>query len=137
MKPIKQRKSIFYFLVTATLLIVGSCSKSDDAQPSYPRTVKIEYKVSSSNGLSNANLISYTNATGGSTNVSDAIIPFSLKIDRTVSKSDVVSLTAVHNNAGVGVAHDLKLEILLDGKVVKTETFEGEYISGSIIYFFE
>jgi hypothetical protein len=123
-------------LAASVVFLSASCSKDDDGPPppssSYPKNVSVEYKVSSSSGLSTAGSIMYTNATGGSTSVSNSSLPFSKKIDITVNRYDNVALSVTHPNGGT-----LKLEILVNNVVVKSQEFSGNpVISGTVPYIF-
>jgi hypothetical protein len=113
----------------AAVVMFASCGKDKDGpgqSGSYPKEVSIEYRVTTSSGLAKIN-ISYTNETGGHTVLSDSAIPFTKKFKRTVNMGD---------DASVGVTScTVKVEILVNDKVVKSEVFSGnEIISGSVIF---
>ena len=123
----------FFGLLMAVVLLGTSCKKSkdDNKESGFPRNVTIEYKVSSSSGL-NKTEITYSNETGGMTMVENASLPFTKKIDRRLTE-----LTAI----GLGIASDipgsLNLEILVNGKSVKAQTFTmSPIISGNIQHVF-
>lgn len=128
-------KSILIFL---SAILLMACSKSNDPIPAYPKDVLVEYRITSASSLSKVTTLSYTNATGGTTTLSDANIPFSLKLSRTVNIGDDLGISVLHNNSANGNnVINLKLEILVDGKIVETETFEGSgSVSGAIVYLF-
>ncbi|MDQ3394802.1 MAG: hypothetical protein M3512_11925 [Bacteroidota bacterium] len=120
------------FLITGVLLL--SCKNDDDkpAVAKYPKEVTIEYKVTSSTGLKIGNIL-FTNETGGNTTLDDQDIPFSKKFKRTVNQIDVVALSYDNNAAGTA-----KLEIIVDDKVVESQTFEStSFVNGSIVYLFQ
>jgi len=118
------------------LLLVASCSKDDDGQPetgdSYPKEVNVEYRVTSTTGLASADVL-YVNASGGRTSVDNVALPYSIKLKRTVNKLDNLAISF-----SKGASGEAKAEILVDDKVVETETFSGtSYISGTIVHLFQ
>ena len=116
----------------AAVVMFASCGKDKDGpgqSGSYPKEVSIEYRVTTSSGLAKIN-ISYTNETGGHTVLSDSAIPFTKKFKRTVNMGDDASVGVTSYTAGT-----VKVEILVNDKVVKSEVFSGnEIISGSVIF---
>ncbi|MGE0588280.1 MAG: hypothetical protein AB7O48_06870 [Cyclobacteriaceae bacterium] len=117
-------------------LFLNACGKSDDPKPAYPKDVSVEYKVSGM-GVNQVTLLSYTNATGGSTKLTDTIIPFSVSFNRTVNVGDDLGLSVLHNNSATGNPFNVRLEIYVDNKLVKTETYEGtSSIVGAIVHLF-
>ncbi|QHT66194.1 hypothetical protein GXP67_05690 [Rhodocytophaga rosea] len=122
-------------LVLATLFL-NECNKSDDPKPAYPKNVSVAYKVSGT-GVSKVTSLSYTNATGGSTSLTDTTIPFSVSFNGTVNVGDDLGLSVLHNNSATGNPFNIKLEIYVDNKLVKTETYEGtSSVIGAIVHFF-
>lgn len=122
-------------LVTVSALIgfvfLAGCGSDDDASPSYPKTVSVEYKITSSTGMPSVTL-SYTNASGGTTTLANQSLPFSAKFNRTVNLNDVLSL-----GYGSNVGGTLKLEILVDNVVVKESTEPSNTpTTGAIVYLF-
>jgi len=118
------------------LMLVTSCSKDNDEQPetgsSYPKEVNIEYRITSTTGLATADIL-YVNETGGRTSVDNVSLPYSLKFKRTVNSLDNAAISFSKSASGTA-----KSEILVEDKVVKTETFSGtSYISGTILYLFQ
>lgn len=121
-------KLAFALLLSVVMLGAASCSKSEKKE-GFPRTLDIEYKVTSSSGLAKADL-HFVNETGGMSSLADASLPFSKKLKITMNERGVIALSI-----GVVANGNAKLEILHDGKVVKTQTFSGnDVISGSIEY---
>jgi hypothetical protein len=123
-------------LAASVLIVSASCSKDDDGpEPppsSYPKNVSVEYRVTSTSGLATAGSIMYTNATGGSTTVSNSALPFSKKVDFTVNRYDNVALSVTHPSSGA-----LKLDILVDNVVVKSQEFSSSpVITGTVPYIF-
>ena len=117
-------------------MLVTSCSKDNDEQPeagnSYPKEVNIEYKITSTTGLATADIL-YVNETGGRTSVDNVTLPYSIKFKRTVNNLDNAAISFSESASGTA-----KSEILVDDKVVKTESFSGtSYISGTILYLFQ
>lgn len=137
----KRYKVKFKVVITTLLLmtILLACSDSNEpgkSIPTYPKDVSIEYTVTPT-GTTKVTSLGYTNSTGGDTNLTDVTVPFSLKFDRKVNQADVVSLSVLHNNSASGGFFSLKLEIRVDGNLVKSETFEGtSSLIGSIVYIF-
>jgi hypothetical protein len=128
MRPVR----LMALLLSATLLF--SCKKDDDAPSGngFPKEVTIEYKASSTtSGLNNAN-VTYTNESGGLSTVENAALPFSKKFKRTVNKYEGIGLTGTTSVGG-----NLKLEILIDNKVEKSQTFTGtSFVHGIFSYTF-
>lgn len=108
-------------LVLMLTIILFSCSK--DSNPGYPKTVKIEYKVTAISSISGPlNLLSFTNETGGNTDLTNQALPFTKTISKRVSVGDGVVLSLRYNNTSASTPVSIKMEIIVDGKVVKTET---------------
>jgi hypothetical protein len=102
-------------------LTLFSCSK--DSNPGYPKTVNIEYKVTALSGITGPlSLLSFTNETGGNTDLSNQSLPFTKTISKSVAVGDVVVLSLRYNNTTSSTPVSIKMEIIVDGKVVKTET---------------
>ena len=116
----KHPVKILALLLSATLLF--SCKKDkDNDQPSgFPKEVDIEYRVTATAGSLTKADVTYTNETGGLSDIDNAALPFSKKFRKTVNKYDVIGLSTTSTLPG-----GLKAEILVDNKVVKTETFTG------------
>ena len=120
--------------IAATMLSQG-CKKDGGSTPklgSYPKTVNVEYRITSSSGLPFCDVL-YTNATGGRTSVDSATLPYSVKFSRTVNAGDLIGVLGSYRGGG-----SLTPQILVDGQVVKTETFTAgsTIVSGSIAYSF-
>lgn len=123
-------KTILVALV-ALPCVISSCKKnnSDD----YPKSVNIQYKVSSPTGITQASSIIYMNETGALTNLSNQALPYTKSLTRSVNKGDALSLRA--DAVGNG---NLKLEILVDGQVVKTASPTGtSTVTGTIVHQFQ
>jgi hypothetical protein len=141
MKDISYKIALSTITVLA-ILFLNACNKSNDPNPTgsiptYPKNVLVEYRVSGT-GVSKITSLSYTNATGGTTNLTDISIPFSVSFNRTVNTADNLGLSFIHNNSAVGNQFDVKLEIYVDNKLVKTETYEGtSSVIGAIVYFIQ
>lgn len=121
------------------LLGLAACSDADasngggQAPPAaaYPRQVTVGYKVTSTTGLTKANVM-YTNDTGGFTTDDNALLPFSRTVPRTVKQYDALSLSVASTTPGA-----LAVEILVDGVSVENMTFSGTtVVSGSSVYAF-
>lgn len=108
-------------LVLLLSVILFSCSK--DSNPGYPKTVNIEYKVTALSGITGPlSLLSFTNETGGNTDLSNQSLPFTKTISKRVAVGDAVVLSLRYNNTTNSTSVSIKMEIIVDGKVVKTET---------------
>jgi len=105
-----------------------SCKKdkADDPTKVYPKTVSIEYKCTVTSGTPSGLNIIHTNESGGSSTLTNVVLPFSKKITRTVNANDDVTMgfTAV----GPG---GIKGEIYVDGKLVDSKTASSNSSSNS------
>ncbi|MBO9561764.1 MAG: hypothetical protein J7621_03285 [Niastella sp.] len=120
MRPVK----LMTLLLSATLLF--SCKKdkdNNDTPSSFPKEVNIEYKVTATAGNLTKADVTYTNETGGISSVDNSALPFSKKLKKTVNKYEVLAISTTSSLPG-----GLKAEILIDNKVVKTETYTGNTI---------
>lgn len=103
------------------VVLFTGCDKEDDS--GYPRRVSIEYKIT---GLSGVNgpltFVSFTNETGGNNDLVNQSFPFSRTITRTLNSGDNATLSFRYGNGSGGTNVSIKLEIIVDGKVIKTET---------------
>lgn len=126
-------------LIAFASLLIFSCKKSNDATPGagYPKEVTIEYKLTTVKGsLSTAEMVGYTNESDGRTTLTNVSLPFSKTIKRTVKFGDMQTLSVFHTNTGG--ACSVKMEILVNGKVAKTQTEETtDHLNGAIEYPFE
>ncbi|MBS1755096.1 MAG: hypothetical protein KF741_10730 [Ferruginibacter sp.] len=111
--------------------LLSSCKKNNDDD--YPKSVNIQYKVSSPSGLTQATSVIYMNETGALTNLSNQALPYTKSLSRTVNRGDALSLRA--DAVGNG---SLKLEILVNNEVVKTSSPSGSTtITGTIVHQFQ
>lgn len=136
-KSTGNRVSMLLVLLLTTLMI--ACAKTgSEGGGSYPKKVSLEYRITSiTGGVSKITSGSYTNATGGDTFLNDEPLPFSRKFSRTVNRGDDLGLSLLHNNSTTSTPFSLKLDILLDGSIVKSETFIGSASTiGAIVYLF-
>lgn len=118
------------------VLLMTSCGKDDDNNPetgnSYPRDVNVEYRVTTTSGLKNGDVI-YTNETGGNAIVDNVTLPYSVKFKKNVKQFDNLAI-----NFSAMTSGDAKAEILVNDKVVETKTFSGtSIITGSAVYIFQ
>jgi hypothetical protein len=127
---LKKALTVLTFLSLFTLL---SCSKDNDtpAKGSYPKTVKVTYKIT---GTVKKGSVIFSNETLGNTNLDNQTIPFTKEISATIkSAPSGVALGITSVEAG-----SAKLEILVDDKVVETKDFSSNtVVSGSIAYVFQ
>jgi hypothetical protein len=113
-------------LIVFAVLLFSSCNKDGDGSGNkYPRTVDITYKITCTTGnVTVINNVSYNNETGGVTNLANVALPFSQTVRKSVTLGEVITVGALHNNSGsASPAFSLKLDILVNGSVVKSETF--------------
>lgn len=123
--------------VILLLIVLTACSKSNDVKPVYPKNVTVEYRITSTTGITKVTSMSYTNASGGTTSLTDTPLPFIVRFDRTVSLGDDLGLSVLHNNSLSSSFFDLKLEIFVNNELVNMKTYEGtNNIIGAIVYLF-
>lgn len=125
--------------VVASLALLTACSSSDDNTSSpgggsetatYPRTVTIEYRVTSPT-LKEADII-FTNETGGMDNLQKQQLPFSKTFTRSVKQFDDASVSPTSTEGGT-----LEATVLVDGKEVEKKSFSGTTVAtGSAVYIF-
>lgn len=129
----------FSFPVLLCLYLFGlvACSKSGGDSGSGERT--IEYKITGLSGVSRPlNFVSYTNETGGRTDLTNISVPFTQSFTRTIKTGDDATLSFSYNNGNGGTMVSIRLEILVDGTVVKAETINSNTASviGAIAHVF-
>ncbi len=126
-------KNKLLFLVLIGLVIsLNSCKKDDPKTNAYPMNASIKYIVTSTNSSGTAS-ISYTNSSGGSTDINNAELPFNQTINKSVEFAEILSFSASSNNS-----ESLTLEILVNNSSVATKTFESTSFNvGVIIYQFD
>jgi hypothetical protein len=118
-------------LLSVSLLF--SCKKDKDGDSGYPKDVTIEYRVTTTTSGFNAADVTYNNETGGRSDIDNAAIPFSKKITKRVDKYETIGLSVTAARGG-----DLKTEILVNDKVVKTETYTStSIVHGVLVYQFD
>ncbi|TBX69891.1 hypothetical protein EZL74_05605 [Flavobacterium silvisoli] len=117
------------FALIFSLLLSSCSSDSSSNTTSYPKNVEIMYRVTSTTTNSTA-IVQYKNETGGNTDVTNASLPYTKSLQRTVNKNDVLSL-----GYGTNTNQTVKLEILVGNTVVKSQTFQST--SGAVTYLFE
>ena len=140
MKKMRNLKKLLYVaLPLMVLAILASCKKKDsvdDPRKNYPKDVQIEYRVTAVSGNPGLVNISYNNETGADTRLSDQPLPFVKKISKKVTYGEVLLLGTSGNIQFTG---SIKLEILVDGKSVTSETpqFGNTYANASITHSFD
>lgn len=118
-------------LLSVSLLF--SCKKDKDGDSGYPKDVTIEFRVTTTTSGLNAADVTYDNETGGRSDIDNAAIPFSKKITKKVDKYETLGLSVTAARAG-----NLKTEILVNDKVVKTETYTStSIVHGVLVYQFD
>lgn len=132
--PLLRQPLRFFTLLMAVALLGTSCSKDkDDKKDSgFPRTVTVEYKITSSTGL-NAADVDFTNETMGMSTIDNAAVPFTKKMDLKLTEPAGIALSATSTVGG-----SLKLEIFVNGKSVQTQTFSGtSIVHGVLPHYFQ
>jgi len=113
MKLFKPSLFIAFIMFLAT-----SCKKSgSDTGNTYPKQVNITYRVSST-ATNSLVSITYDNETGGQATVNNPSLPFTKTITKTVNKNNIITLGYF-----VNPAQTVKLEILVNNEVVKSQTY--------------
>lgn len=119
------------FILIALLLLANSACKREKAEPTGP--IEVEYRVTSLSGASVA-YISYTNETGGTTEIDEALLPFSVKLKFSQRPGSLALLAIVPDQGG---QQSVTGTILVDGQPVKSETGQGARPAVNIIYVFQ
>ena len=100
------------------MILAASCKKNDSGTDNtYPKQVSITYRVSSTTANSLVS-ITYDNDTGGQTTANNPALPFTKTITKTVNKNNIITLGYF-----VNPAHTVKLEILVNNQVVKSQDY--------------
>lgn len=126
--PLLRQPMRILTLLMAVAVLGTSCKKDKDENPQsgFPRTVTVEYKVSSSN-LNKAE-VEYTNETGGLTEVENASLPFYKKVDIKLTEPTGIGIRSVSFTGG-----NLKLEIIVNGKSVQAQEFNASGTTSGIV----
>ncbi|WP_162796019.1 hypothetical protein [Pedobacter nanyangensis] len=124
----KTKLFLFSALVSTMMFTLVSCKKdkADDPTKVYPKNVSIEYKCTVASGTPSGLSIIYSNESGGSSTLTNVVLPFSKKINRTVNANDDVTM----GFTGVGPG-GVKGEIYVDGKLVDSKTASSNSSSNS------
>jgi hypothetical protein len=121
--------SVVFLMV---LFIAPACSKLGSGNSGgYPKNVTILYKLTPSGGYTTGD-IGYLNETGSVTYLTNQSLSFTKQITRTVNKNDGASL----NVSSIGNG-SIKMEIFVDGNLVKTETPSGNVVNTTIVHLFQ
>lgn len=100
------------------MLFTASCKKTDTGTGNaYPKQVNITYRVSSTTTSSLVS-VTYDNETGGQSTVDNPSLPFTKAITKTANKYNIITLGYF-----VNPAQTVKLEILVDDQVVKSQIY--------------
>ena len=106
------------FFIGLIILLAASCKKSDTNNVNtYPKQVDITYRVSSTTASSLVS-ITYDNETGGQTTANNPALPFTKTITKTVNKYNIIT-----HGYFVNPAQTVKLEILVNNEVVKSQSY--------------
>ncbi len=120
----------FFLAVSLFSVFCFSCSKPHPGTGgSYPKNVNILYKVSSTTA-NKLNVISYSNESGTLNSLDAPTLPFSKTLSKTVSRYEIVTVGFQANPA-----QDVKLEIYVDGQLVKSQ--QSVSVLSSLAYTFQ
>jgi hypothetical protein len=131
-------KQVLPILLFSGSFLLASCKKDKDHSPavSYPKTVSIQYKVTSVAGFTQLLQLQHTNETGGVASMNNVPLPFTKTITKTVDQYDVIVL--MFGAVGAG---ELKGDIIIDGNVASTKSFTGSSgtstVPGQVTYTFQ
>lgn len=138
-KHTMQKTLLLFTVILSSFFILQGCKKDKDDSPApatYPKTVNIQYKVTSAAGFTQLLQLQYTNETGGIASQTNTPLPFNKTLSKTVNKYEVLILSFAAVGAG-----QLKGEILVDGTVVATKSFTGDTgsstVPGQVTYTFQ
>lgn len=139
MISLSKRLTCSCLFITAFMFVMQGCKKDKDDAPAsgnYPKTVSIEYRVSSPAGFTQLMQLQYTNETGGIHSATNVSLPFSKSLSKSVNRFEILVLSFGATGAG-----QLKGDILVDGTVVATKTFTGSSgtstVPGQVTYTFQ
>ena len=119
MKLIFSRMTILIGLLC--IVLFSGCDKEDAS--GFPKKVSIEYRITGISGVDGPlTSVSFTNETGGSTDLVNQSFPFSRTIISTLNAGDDATLSFRYGNGSGGTNVSIKMEILVDGKLINTET---------------
>jgi hypothetical protein len=124
----KKSESSIWLIAITFITLLSACSKKNDSPAAYPKTVTVTYRVTSATVATAS--ISYRSETMAMTTLTNVALPFSKAITKTVNVNDDVNIGFTLNVPG-----PIKLEILVDGSVVKTQDFTGG--AGALVYLFQ
>ena len=105
------------FVISSTLFLLSACKKDKKDSKGYPKDATIEYRFTLLSGSPTGLELRYTNENGGTEDVRTATLPYSKKITRRVNPYDGVNAGFIATGPG-----SIKVELLIDGKVVDTKT---------------
>ena len=126
------KSTVLFSALILAVFFTASCSKSGgNSSVAYPKNVTILYKLTPSGGYTTGD-VGYLNETGSVTYLTNQSLPFTKQITRTVNKNDAASL----NVSSIGNG-SIKLEIFVDGNLVKTETPSGNVVNTTIVHLFQ
>jgi hypothetical protein len=117
-----------HFLIML-LILVGLACQQEKVKPKGP--VEVEYRVLSSSGAAVA-YISYTNETGGTTEVDDATLPFSVKFKFSQRSGPIVLMVILPDQAGQ--QQSVTGTILVDGQPAESETGNGASAAVDLVH---
>ncbi len=119
----------FLIVVIASVMLLSCGKPGSDSGGAYPKQVSITYRVTSP-AIDSLVLITYDNETGGKTSVDNPRLPFVKTISKTVRKYDIIVVGYF-----VNPAKNVKLEILVNNKVVKSQDYNSP--NSAMSYTFE
>ncbi|WP_343534973.1 MmpS family transport accessory protein [Pedobacter sp.] len=115
----KKTTLLLSFLICSTILLLSACKKDKKGPDnnSYPKNASIEYRYTLLSGNPTGIELSYTNENGGTEDIRNSTLPYSKKITRKVNANDAVLAGFLATGPG-----SIKVELLIDGKVVDSKT---------------
>lgn len=118
-----------HLLLGLIIILAVSCEERDSGiDNAYPKEVSIAYRVSST--ATNSLLsITYDNETGGQTIANNPTLPFTKTFTKTVNKNSIITLGYF-----VNPAQTVKLEILVNNQIVKSQEFTSPNSSMSFTF---
>ncbi len=125
MEKFKKLLALSFCLVVLTALF--SCSKDDDNNG--PRNV--EFKVTASSNASISTVV-HTSAQGDATTLTS--LSGNTWSTKLTVNADVQAISLGANATATDATGTLKVQVLIDGVVVKENTSSGQYLSATTVY---
>lgn len=119
-------------MLAGLTLALSSCG-NDDPEPSIdltPKEYTVEYRITSTDPV--ASYIGYDNETGATITATNVAVPFTTSFKRTMKVGQYLSILASLKGASAGST--IRGDILLDNKVVKSQTSAGPTAEVNVNY---